>query len=49
MADCTLLGEVEAAVQVRRVAAALAAVRAGRKPAPRAKGATSGHLFAGIE
>jgi len=49
MADCTLLGEAEAAVQVARVAAALAAVRAGRRPAPRAKGATSGHLFAGIE
>jgi putative protease len=49
MADCTLLGEAEAGAQVRRVAAALAAVRAGRKPAPRAKGATSGHLFAGIE
>ncbi|MGO5476045.1 U32 family peptidase, partial [Parafannyhessea sp. LCP19S3_B1] len=49
MADCTLLGEAEAGAQVARVAAALAAVRAGRKPAPRAKGATSGHLFAGIE
>jgi putative protease len=49
MADCTLLGEAEAGAQVARVAAALAAVRAGRKPTPRVKGATSGHLFAGIE
>lgn len=45
MVDATLLSEEEAAAAVRRVVAALEAVRSGRRPAPREAGATSGHLF----
>ncbi len=49
MVDCTLMTPAEASAQVKRAVAALAAARAGRTPAPRAKGATSGHLFQGVE
>ncbi len=48
MADCTLLNEAETTAAVTRVARAVAAAREGGKPAPRAQGATSGHLFAPI-
>ena len=46
--DATLLDEDQATRAVRRLADAVAAVRNGKKPAPREKGATSGHLFWGI-
>lgn len=46
--DATLLDEREAASAVERLVRALAAARQGRHPAPRAQGATSGHLFMGI-
>lgn len=49
MVDCTLMTPAEASAQVKRAVAALAAARAGRTPAPRSKGATSGHLFQGVE
>ena len=41
----TLLSPEEASAAVRRAVAAVAAVQAGRKPAPRETGSTSGHLF----
>ena len=46
--DATLFDEDQATRAVRRLADAVAAVRNGKKPAPREKGATSGHLFWGI-
>ncbi len=46
--DATLLDEQQAARAVTRLVSAVAAVRSGSKPAPREKGATSGHLFWGI-
>lgn len=46
--DATLLDGSEAAFAVTRLVRALAAVSAGRKPAPRDRHATSGHLFTGI-
>ena len=46
--DATLLDSAETSVAVARLARALAAVRGGRRPAARAQGATSGHLFLGI-
>ena len=46
--DATLLDEAQATRAVRRLADAVAAVRNGKRPAPREKGATSGHLFWGI-
>ena len=46
--DATLLDEDQVTRAVRRLADAIAAVRNGKKPAPREKGATSGHLFWGI-
>ena len=46
--DAILLDEDQATRAVRRLADAVAAVRNGKKPAPREKGATSGHLFWGI-
>ena len=46
--DATLLDEDQATRAVRRLADAVAAVRNGKRPAPREKGATSGHLFWGI-
>ena len=48
LADCTLLSPKETRFAVERVARAVAAARAGKKPSPRMQGATSGHLFAGI-
>lgn len=45
MADCLLLGAADAAASVRRARRALDAALAGRAPAPRAQGASSGHLF----
>ncbi len=48
MADATLLSPEECAFAVERVVRALVAVAAGRRPAPRVQGATSGHLFSGI-
>lgn len=46
--DGTLLTDAELAVAVARVVRAVEAARQGRRPAPRAEGATSGHLFMGI-
>ena len=46
--DGTLMGPAELARAVERVARAAAAVREGRKPAPRMKGAISGCLFVGV-
>jgi putative protease len=48
MTDCTLLSADEASLAVERVVRAVDAVREGRRPAGRAQGATSGHLFMGI-
>ncbi len=48
MADCTLLDAQETAAAVTRVARAVAAAQEGRRPAPRANGAFSGHLFSPI-
>ena len=48
MADCTLLAAEETAQAVERVVRAVEAVAAGHRPAPRAQGATSGHLFMAI-
>ncbi|MGQ5425674.1 peptidase U32 family protein [Thermophilibacter sp. ZX-H3] len=48
LVDAQLMDEEEVAAAVGRVARAVEAVRAGRKPARRLPGATSGHLFAGI-
>ena len=48
LADCTLLGPKETTFAVERVCRAIAAAKAGRRPAARLAGATSGHLFAGI-
>ena len=45
MVDATLLSPEEASAAVCRAVAAVAAVQAGRKPAPRETGSTSGHLF----
>lgn len=44
-ADCTLLATDETSRAVRRVVRAVEAAQAGRRPAERLKGATSGHLF----
>lgn len=49
MVDATLLSPADAAAAVSRVVAALEAVAAGKKPAPREQGTTSGHLFAPID
>ncbi len=46
--DATLLTPEQASDEVKRLAQAIAAVRAGKRPAPREKGSTSGHLFWGI-
>lgn len=48
MVDATLLSPDEAVAAVRRVAAAVEAVRSGKQPAPREEGSTTGHLFHGI-
>lgn len=49
LVDGQLMDEQAVTMAVRRVASALMAVREGRRPAPRAKGAVSGHLFNGID
>ncbi len=46
--DATLLSPEQASAGVKRLAQAIAAVRAGKRPTPREKGSTSGHLFWGI-
>lgn len=48
LVDCTLLAPSEVLSPVRRAARALVAARAGRVPAAREEGATTGHLFAPI-
>ncbi|MBE5023651.1 U32 family peptidase [Olsenella sp. DSM 107455] len=48
LVDGQLMGADEVSAAVARVAAALGAARDGRRPAPRMKGATSGHLFSPI-
>ena len=48
MADCTLLTPDETAAAVERVVRAVESVAAGHRPAARAQGATSGHLFMAI-
>ena len=48
LVDAQLMNANETSAAVARVAAALEAARAGRRPAPRMKGATSGHLFSPI-
>ena len=48
LADCTLLDAKQTRFSVERVARAVACARAGRKPAARMQGATSGHLFTAI-
>ncbi len=48
MADCTLLAPREAAKAVERVARGVAAAKAGKKPAERLPGATTGHLYMAI-
>ncbi len=48
LVDGQLMDSAEVSAAVARVARAVEAVRDGRRPASRASGATSGHLFAGI-
>ena len=48
LVDGQLMGVDEVSAAVARVARALEAARDGRRPAPRMKGATSGHLFSPI-
>ena len=48
LVDAQLMNANETSAAVARVAAALEAARTGRRPAPRMKGATSGHLFSPI-
>ncbi|OUO35937.1 U32 family peptidase [Olsenella sp. An290] len=48
LVDGELMDEGEVTFAVERAVRALAAARAGRRPAQRVAGATSGHLFAGI-
>ncbi len=48
LVDGQLMGVDEVSAAVARVTAALEAARDGRRPAPRMKGATSGHLFSPI-
>lgn len=47
-ADATLLTPQETSFAVGRIVRAIAAVRAGKKPAARLQGSTSGHLFSPI-
>lgn len=49
MVDGTLLSPNELAIQVARVRKALDAAAAGRRPAPRQKGTSSGCLFVGVD
>ena len=48
MVDAQLMDVTETRFAVERTARAVAAALAGRRPAPRVSGATSGHLFSGI-
>ena len=48
LVDAQIMDVEETRVAVSRVVAALGAARAGRRPAPRMRGATSGHLFSPI-
>ena len=48
LVDAQLMDAAETRAAVTRVMRALGAASAGRRPAPRAKGATSGHLFSPI-
>ena len=48
MVDAQLMGATETRSAVERTVRAVEAARAGRRPAPRMNGATSGHLFSGI-
>ena len=48
LVDAQLMDAAETRAAVTRVMRALEAASAGRRPAPRAKGATSGHLFSPI-
>ena len=48
LADATLLSPRATAEAVARVARAVACAQTGRRPAPRMRGATSGHLFAPV-
>ena len=48
LVDAQLMDAAETRAAVARVMRALEAASAGRRPAPRAKGATSGHLFSPI-
>ena len=48
LVDAQLMDPAETSAAVARVVAALEAARAGRRPEPRLKGATSGHLFSPI-
>ncbi|WP_239471038.1 U32 family peptidase [Olsenella uli] len=48
LVDAQLMSAEETRAAVARTVAALAAARAGRRPEPRLKGATSGHLFSPI-
>ncbi len=48
LVDGQLMDAAEVSAAVARTVRAIEAARAGRRPAPRAKGTTSGHLFAGI-
>ena len=49
LVDGTLLEPAELSDQTERARRALDAARAGRKPAPRQKGSSSGCLFVGVD
>ena len=48
LVDGQLMDAAEVGTAVARTVRAIEAARDGRRPAPRANGTTSGHLFAGI-
>ena len=48
LVDCQPMDPAEVSAAVARTVRAIEAARDGRRPAPRANGATSGHLFSGI-
>ncbi len=48
LVDATLLSPAQTTFAVERTARAIATAQAGRRPAARVQGATSGHLFSGI-
>ena len=49
MVDCSLLSEQEVGSELKRIQAALLAVQAGKRPAPRLAGSDTGHLFSPID